>query len=210
MIIIKDLIIYNEFKNKILVHIEELSIPHQSILILKADSGKGKSILLKTLANEYTHFAGNILFNNKIFESYTDSSFSATVQFLSQSYPLFLNMTVFEQLFNVLLHIKREEELAIADKIKITLTKLNLWAQRDKYPYQLSGGQRQRIALIQKILLAPKYLLLDEPTSGLDKTSKFEVLHFLLEENRKGMTLIIASHDQEAIHFFEDKIVYTF
>lgn len=137
-------------------------------------------------------------------------SFFKTLQFISQSYPLFLNMTVFQQLFNVLLHIKSEEEFIIKDKIKNILIQLNLWEQKDKYPHQLSGGQRQRIAIIQKILLKPKYFLLDEPTSGLDKTSKFEILHFLLEENKKGMTLIIASHDQETIHFFENKIIYNF
>jgi len=210
MIIIKDLVIYNELKNKIIIHIDQLCIPTNSILILKADSGKGKSIFLKTLASQYPYFAGNILLDNHIFESYSEKVFFNTLQLISQSYPLFLNMTVFQQLFNVLLHIKNEEQFIIKDKIKNILTKLNLWDQKDKYPHQLSGGQRQRIAIIQKILLKPKYFLLDEPTSGLDKTSKFEILHFLLEENKKGMTLIIASHDHETIHFFENKIIYSF
>lgn len=75
MIIIKDLVIYNEFKNKILVHIDQLCIPKNSIVILKADSGKGKSILLKTLANQYPYFAGNILLDNHIFEWYSEKVF---------------------------------------------------------------------------------------------------------------------------------------
>ena len=210
MIIIKDLLIYNEFKNKILIHIHEISIKDNSILILKADSGKGKSLFLKTIANEYNYFVGNILINNKILESYTNKDFFKIVQFISQSYPLFINMTVYNQLFHPLLHIKNEEIFIIQNKIKNILIKLNLWDQKDKYPHQLSGGQRQRIAIIQKVLLTPKYLLLDEPTSGLDRTSKFEILNFLLEENQKGMTLISASHDQETINFFENKTVYTF
>lgn len=210
MILIKDLIIYNEFKNKILMYIDQLCIQDNSIFIIKADSGKGKTILLKTLANEYPYFAGNIIINNNIFESYTDKNFFTLVQFVSQTYPLFLNMTVYKQLFNAIFYIKNEEISIIHKKLKEVLTQLNLWDQKDKYPYQLSGGQRQRIAIIQKVLLFPKYLLLDEPTSGLDRTSKFEILNFLLKENQQGMTLIIASHDQETINFFENKIIYNF
>ena len=209
MIIIKDLLIYNEFKNKILVHIDQLCIENKSILIIKADSGKGKTIFLKTLANEHNHFAGNIIIENKILESYSDAIFFNLIQFVSQSYPLFNNMTVYEQLMHVLFYIKNEERLIIKNKINNILLKLNLLDQKDKYPYQLSGGQRQRIAIIQKTLLFPKYLLLDEPTSGLDRNSKFEILNFLLEENQKGMALIIASHDQETINFFDNKKIYT-
>ncbi len=210
MITIKDLIIYNELKNKILVHIEELLIEKNSVLIITADSGKGKSILLKTIANQYIHFGGNILINNRVIESYDNQTFSHYVQFVKQTYPLFTNMTVFEQLFHVLYYIKKEEIVIIKNKINYLLKKLNLLNEKDKFPQELSGGQQQRIAIIQKILLNPEYLILDEPTSGLDRTSKFELLNLLLEENKLGMTLIIASHDQDTIHFFSNKEIYQF
>ncbi len=209
MILIKDLFIYNETKSKILVHINELIINSESIFIIKADSGKGKTVLLRTIGNEHQHFAGNILIDNKIIESYLDKDFFNIVQLVSQSYPLFLHLTVYEQLSQILFYIKHEEKIIIKDKIKNILSKLNLLDQKDKYPHQLSGGQRQRIAILQKVLLNPKYLLLDEPTSGLDRNSKFEILNFLLEENKKGIALIISSHDQETINFFENKTIFT-
>lgn len=210
MIIIKNLIIYNQLKNKILLQISELIIKKNSILILKGKSGAGKSLLLKTLGNEYPYFNGNIIINNSVIESYSDQSYFKILQLVNQNYPLFSNMTIYKQLYHVLYFIKHEEQSVIENKIKTVLLKLNLWDECNKKPNQISGGQRQRFAIIQKILLCPEYLLLDEPTSGLDKKSKFEILHYLLEENKKGMTLIIASHDNETINFFEDKTIYNF
>jgi polar amino acid transport system ATP-binding protein len=208
MIIIKDLIIYNEYKNKILVNINQLIINDAATLIIKGNSGSGKTIFLKTLAYEHRHFAGNIVINEKIFESYTEKEYFKIVQFVNQAYPLFTHLTAYEQLIHVLLYIKKEELIIAKEKVKEKLSLLNLWEHRDKYPAQLSGGQRQRFAILQKTLLNPKYLLLDEPTSGLDNAAKKELLQYLLEEKKMGMTLIISSHDQYTINFFDGKIIY--
>lgn len=67
----------------------------------------------------------------------------------------------------------------------------------DRHPYDLSGGEQQRAALAKVLLLEPDILLMDEPTKGLDaefKQAFAEILHTLL---RRGVTILMVSHDIE-------------
>ena len=67
----------------------------------------------------------------------------------------------------------------------------------DRHPYDLLGGEQQRAALAKTLLLDPEILLLDEPTKGLDAEFKLvfaEILQVLL---RRGVTILMVSHDVE-------------
>lgn len=65
------------------------------------------------------------------------------------------------------------------------------------HPRALSHGQRRLAALAGVIAVKPRYLFLDEPTAGLDSRGKLHVVRTLIELNRGGMAIIIASHDLE-------------
>ena len=65
----------------------------------------------------------------------------------------------------------------------------------DKRMVEMSGGQRQRLMLAVLSLLDREVWLLDEPTAALDKVSRDYVIDFLLEQQRKGKTIVAVSHD---------------
>lgn len=202
MILIKDLSIFNESQDLLILTISQLEISAQSILLIQGNSGTGKSMFLKTLANQHRFFAGNIIIKNKIFEAYTLQEFSKIIQFVNQNYVLFPHLTAYEQLIDPLCIIANKTKKE-ADEIVISyLDSLHLTAHKDKYPRELSGGQRQRIAIIQKLILEPDILLLDEPTSGLDQESKQLLISLLQKKNKKGLTIVVASHDSDVIDVF--------
>lgn len=64
---------------------------------------------------------------------------------------------------------------------------------------ELSGGERQRVFIARALVSRPELLVLDEPTTGIDAETEEKFYAFLLELNQTGMTIILVSHDLEAI-----------
>ena len=64
---------------------------------------------------------------------------------------------------------------------------------------ELSGGERQRAFIARALATQPRLLILDEPTTGIDRTSEREFYSLLKELNDKGMTILLISHDLDAV-----------
>ena len=64
------------------------------------------------------------------------------------------------------------------------------------YPHELSGGMRQRVMIAMAMSSNPKVLIADEPTTALDVTIQAQILHLLLELQKKNnMSIILITHD---------------
>lgn len=83
------------------------------------------------------------------------------------------------------------------ERAEALLKELNLpkplWGARVRY--SLSGGQRQRVALARALILEPELLLCDEPTAMQDVSTRGEVLEVLGRRVKKGMSLVLVTHD---------------
>jgi cell division transport system ATP-binding protein len=66
-------------------------------------------------------------------------------------------------------------------------------------PPQLSGGERQRAALARAVIMGPDVILADEPTGNLDWEMSLRLLTLLVELNRMGKTVLVATHDLNLI-----------
>jgi cell division transport system ATP-binding protein len=69
----------------------------------------------------------------------------------------------------------------------------------DALPPSLSGGERQRAALARAVIMDPEVILADEPTGNLDWEMSLRLLTLLVELNRMGKTILIATHDMNLI-----------
>ncbi len=72
---------------------------------------------------------------------------------------------------------------------------------------QLSLGQRMRCELVAALLHSPTILFLDEPTIGLDAVSKLALRAFLKEENKKGVTMLLTTHDMDDIEALAERVM---
>jgi cell division transport system ATP-binding protein len=90
---------------------------------------------------------------------------------------------------------EEEGELHVDD----LLAWVGLRAQADLRPPQLSGGERQRAALARAVITGPDVILADEPTGNVDWDMSQRVLTLLVELNRLGKAILVATHDLNLI-----------
>jgi len=86
------------------------------------------------------------------------------------------------------------------------LSWVGLRALADALPPQLSGGERQRAAVARAVIMSPEVVLADEPTGNLDWEMSQRLLTLLIELNRMGKTILIATHDMNLIRVAKGQV----
>lgn len=76
------------------------------------------------------------------------------------------------------------------------------------YPNQLSGGQQQRVAIARALVNDPSLVLADEPTGNLDSRTSVEVMEVFQDLNRKGITIMLVTHEPDIAGFAKRQIVF--
>jgi zinc/manganese transport system ATP-binding protein/zinc transport system ATP-binding protein len=89
----------------------------------------------------------------------------------------------------------RQDREAMAE----ILNRLGILPFRKRHIRSLSGGQQQRVFLARALMRSPRLLLLDEPTTGVDIRTRHDVLHLLHDLNRSGITIVLTTHDLNAV-----------
>jgi energy-coupling factor transporter ATP-binding protein EcfA2 len=97
---------------------------------------------------------------------------------------------------------------AMPPLIDAALSATGLLGLEDRSPASLSGGQQQRLAIAAVLVMEPAILFMDEPTSNLDPAGSAELFDLARRLNvERGMTVVIAEHDVEALATHADRIV---
>lgn len=176
-----------------------------NILGFMGASGSGKSMTLKCIAGIETPDQGRIVLNNRVlFDS--EKKINAPIQkrnvgYMFQSYALFPNMNVYENI-SVGLRARKVKDVDIV--VQKVMQQFRIFELASRYPKQLSGGQRQRVALARLMAYEPDVLLLDEPFSALDEDLKEDLLQELKSELQISKPVIFVSHDKEEVNYLCD------
>ncbi len=198
---LKDVTVTYNGKDKILDNFN-LEVKSGELFGLLGPSGCGKSTTLSLIAGFIDAKRGEVLVDGKDVQNKKIEQREMGVVF--QSYALFPNMTVYE---NVAFGLKEKKAQNIKQRVDTILEKVALEKYADIYPKNLSGGQRQRVALARAVVTNPDILLLDEPLSNLDVKLRLEMRELIrqIQQDYKITTLFI-THDQEECFAISDVV----
>lgn len=177
-----------------------LSIEAGELISVVGKSGSGKSTLLNILGGLDSPTSGEYLFEgrkiNKLKPKGLAEFRSRNVGFVVQHFALIDDMTIFD---NVALPLKYQRLAGkiIKEKVEHMLAEMEISDKIDSYPPELSSGQCQRAAIARALIRNPAILLADEPTGALDEKTGRHILEVLKNLNMRGMTIIIATHDND-------------
>jgi putative ABC transport system ATP-binding protein len=170
---------------------------HVSII---GPSGSGKSTLLNILGCLDKPTRGQYFFDGRAVEGLDPDELAQLrlneIGFIFQSFHLVPRLDAIEniELPMTLAGIARAER---RERAREVLESIGLGNWAGHRPAELSGGQKQRVAIARAISMQPRLMLADEPTGNLDTRSGAQVLDLLEELNRKGITLVVVTHDPE-------------
>lgn len=198
--------LYKSFGKNNVLHDINLDIYKGDIIVIIGPSGSGKSTLLRCLNFLEKPTKGMILLDEK--KAKNDLELHKKIGMVFQSFNLFSNLTVLENITLAPIKTKLLSEKEANEKAMKLLKKIGLEEKKDVYPENLSGGQKQRVAIIRSLIMNPEIMLFDEPTSALDPEMIEEVLNLMKQVAQEGMTMIIVTHELEFAAEIANKIVF--
>jgi cell division transport system ATP-binding protein len=176
-----------------------LSLAPGSFHFLTGPSGAGKSTFLKLCYGELLPVSGQVTSFGKVTGA-MDRNDTARLR---------RRIGVVHQDCQFLDHLSVQDNVALPLDVArrrvdtSELAELLAWVGLSRHvgalPPSLSGGERQRAALARAVIMSPDMLLADEPTGNLDWDMSLKLLTLLVELNKMGTSILIATHDLNLI-----------
>jgi ABC-2 type transport system ATP-binding protein len=178
-----------------------LAIPRGSVFGLLGPNGAGKTTTLRMVMNILGPDRGVI----EILGRPADHATRDRIGYMPEERGLYPRMVVEEQLL-FLAEIKGAKRAAALERLGPWLERLGLADWRKKKVNELSKGMQQKAQFIATVLHDPEVLILDEPMSGLDPVGMDVMREALLDLRRQGKTLVLSSHQMEAVERLCDRV----
>lgn len=176
---------------------------------LVGPSGAGKSTFIKMLLKEVDPSDGKIFVEG---ENITKIH-RRKVPFLRrkmgvvfQDFRLLPNKTVYENVAFAM-EITEASPREIRRNVPMMLSMVGLTKKAKMYPNQLSGGEQQRVSIARSMINNPPILIADEPTGNLDPETSWEIMKLIKQINRRGTTVIMATHDREIVDIMKQRVI---
>ncbi len=172
-------------------------------VFLVGPSGAGKSTLTKLLICEEKANSGEIIVNGMKLNDLPKKKvpyLRRNIGMVFQDFRLLPNKTVYENVAFAMQVIGASRS-EIRRNVPNVLSLVGLANKARMKPGQLSGGEQQRVSLARALVNKPPIIIADEPTGNLDPDTANEIMNLLTEINKRGTTMIVATH---AKNFVDD------
>jgi zinc/manganese transport system ATP-binding protein/zinc transport system ATP-binding protein len=173
---------------------------------LLGPSGSGKTTLLRTVLGAAEVMAGSVRVYDKPGSRRNRAGYVPQLETIDWNFPVTVEEAVMmgRTMSNALFPWFRKQERELAFDM---MERLGIGGLAKRHIRELSGGQQQRVFLARALVSNPELLLLDEPTSGVDVKTRDDVMHLLHDLNHAGVTIILTTHEINAVAVHLPRIV---
>lgn len=186
-----------------------LHIDKGEFVFLIGPSGSGKSTFLKLIVREEKLDSGTLTVAGSDLGSMPGRQIPKLRQkigYVFQDFRLLPKKTVYENVAFALQVIGKSKD-KIDKAVPETLEMVGLSGKENRYPHELSGGEQQRVAIARAFVNRPLIMLADEPTGNLDPATSSDIMLLLDRINRLGTTVIMSTHDNEAVDSMRRRVL---
>ena len=187
-----------------------LCVKKGEVVVIIGPSGSGKSTLCRTINRLETIDSGEILIDGETIpqEGKDLARLRSKVGMVFQSFNLFAHKTILDNVTMGPTDVLKVPKKQAREEAMNLLKRVGVDSQASKVPAQLSGGQQQRVAIARSLAMHPDAILFDEPTSALDPEMIGEVLDVMTELARKGMTMLVVTHEMNFARRVASRVIF--
>lgn len=187
-----------------------LEIKQGEVVVVIGPSGSGKSTMLRCINRLETINDGELIVDGiKVNDRKTNiNELRKHVGMVFQHFNLYPHKKVIDNITLAPRKVLGISEAEAKKTARMYLEKVGIPEKADSYPSQLSGGQQQRVAIARGLAMKPKIMLFDEPTSALDPEMIGEVLDVMKALAKKGMTMVVVTHEMGFAKEVADRVIF--
>ncbi|HBK53749.1 cell division ATP-binding protein FtsE [Syntrophomonas wolfei] len=186
-----------------------LKIERGEFLFLMGPSGAGKSTLIKLFFREEAPTRGQIFIASRSIVRMKRSEvprLRRNIGIVFQDFKLLENKTASENIAFAM-EVVGANPKEISQRVAEVIEMVGLKGKENSFPGELSGGEQQRVGIARALANRPLLLIADEPTGNLDIDTSREIMELLFDINRKGTTVIMATHARELVKAARKRVI---
>ena len=186
-----------------------LKIERGEFIFLMGQSGAGKSSLIKMLFREELPTRGQIFVASRSIVRMKRGDvpkLRRNMGIVFQDFKLLENKTVAENIAFAM-KVVGASGRDIKQRVSEVIDMVGLQGKEGSLPTELSGGEQQRVGIARALSNHPLMLIADEPTGNLDRDTSLGIMELLYDINRKGTTVIMATHARELVKQAHKRII---
>lgn len=186
-----------------------LKIDRGEFVFLVGQSGAGKSTLTKLLIREEIPTRGQIFVNSRSIVRMKRNQvpkMRRSIGMVFQDFKLLESKTVLENVafaMEVIGASAKEMKVRVPEVVKM----VGLKGKEERFPGELSGGEQQRVGIARALVNRPLLLIADEPTGNLDRDTSLGIMDLLYDINRKGTTVVMATHALDIVKAGRKRVI---
>lgn len=190
-----------------------LSIQQGEFVFLIGESGCGKTTLLNLITGQIKADRGNILigrYNPTARDPETRKNMALLFGRVWQEQQTLIRKMTVEENLKLAARVGRQRGESSVDldaRVTKVLGLVGMSGAKKCFPVELSIGQCRRVELARALINSPHVLVLDEITANLDDDNIWDIFHLLTEINRKGTTVIMATHADRYVTILRKRVV---
>lgn len=177
--------------------IKSLQVRRGEFIAVTGPSGCGKTTLFNLLGSLDRPSGGEILFMGENIAGRSEAELCRfrreKIGFIFQTFNLIPTLSTLKNVLAPSFPLGKSYQKRAGEMLKL----VGLVGKESRRPGELSGGEQQRVAIARALLLDPDLILADEPTGNLDSAAGAGIVELLKELNKRGKTVLVATHDQQ-------------
>ena len=201
--------IFKSYGDETVLENINFEIKRGEFVFLIGPSGAGKSTILKLLNKEETPTSGKVLIDGVDLAGIDYSEMfkiRRKIGVIFQDFRIIKSRNVFENVA-ISLEVTDAPKDVIQEVVPNILEMVGLQNKILKKTSELSGGEIQRLAIARALAHEPDIIVADEPTGMIDPNAASEVMNLLLEINKMGTTVLMATHDYNIVNHYRKRVI---